>query len=105
MKKSEYLEKYGFDIPFTYEQLSIVGTNVEFLKGNKNKIVNHGIVTDLKFGDSVVIKNDNKYLTVSFAIGNWWSRDFPTEILAPFIYSDFTDNMIKKSISVLNENL
>lgn len=105
MKKSEYLEKYGFEIPFTDSQLSIVGTDVEFLKGNKNKIIKQGIVTDLKFGDSVVVKNGKKYLTVSFAIGDWWSRDFPTEILAPFIYSDHTDNMIKKSISVLKDNL
>jgi hypothetical protein len=103
MKKSEYLEKYGFDIPFTEKELSLVGRDLQFCKGDNDEIEKEGIVTDLTFGESTVKRNGKKYLTVSFAIENWWSREFPTEILAPSIYSEYTNDLVKKSILIINE--
>jgi hypothetical protein len=103
MKQSEYLEKYGFDIPFTEKELSLIGRDLQFCKGNDDEIENEGIVTDLKFGDATFIKKGKKYLSVQFAIEDWWSREFPTEILAPPIYSEYTDSLMKQSISILND--
>jgi hypothetical protein len=103
IKKSEYLEKYGFDIPFTDKELSLVDRDLQFYKGKTDKIEREGIVTDLKFGDSTFIKNGKKYLSVQFAIGDWWSREFPTEILAPQIYSEHTDSLVKLSMSIIND--
>jgi hypothetical protein len=103
IKKSEYLEKYGFEIPFTDKELSLVDRDLQFYKGKTDKIEREGIVTDLKFGDSTFIKNGKKYLSVQFAIGDWWSREFPTEILAPPIYSEHTDSLVKLSMSIIND--
>jgi hypothetical protein len=105
MKKSEYLEKYGFDIPFAEKELSLVGKDLQFCKGNNDEIEKEGIVTNLRFGDCTFIKNGKKYLTVQFAIGDWWSREFPTEILSPPIYIEHTNDLVKESISIIkNEN-
>ena len=62
-----------------------------------------GIVTDLKFGDCTFIKKGKKYLSVQFAIGDWWSREFPTEILAPPIYSEYTNDLVKQSMSIIKD--
>ena len=103
MKKSEYLEKYGFDIPFTEKELSLVGRNMIFTKGDEDEVEKEGIVTDLRFGDATIIRNSRKYLTVQFAVGNWWSMEFPTEILAPFIYSEHTDNLVGQAMSLIED--
>jgi hypothetical protein len=103
IKKSQYLEKYGFDIPFTDKELSLIDRDFQFCKGKTDKIEREGIVTDLKFGDSTFIKNGKKYLSVQFAIGDWWSREFPTEILAPPIYSEHTGSLVKLSMSIIND--
>jgi hypothetical protein len=103
IKKSQYLEKYGFDIPFTEKELSLIGRDLQFCKGKTDKIQNEGVVTDLKFGDCTFIKKGKKYLSVKFAINDWWSREFPTEILAPPIYSEHTDSLVKLSISIIND--
>lgn len=103
MKKSEYLEKYGFDIPFTEKELSLIGRDLQFCKGDNDEIEKEGIVTYLKFGDCTFIKKGKKYLSVQFAIGDWWSREFPTEILAPPIYSEYTKDLVKKSMSIIND--
>lgn len=101
MKQSEYLEKYGFDIPFTEKELSTVGKDVQFLRGDNDEVEMEGIITDLRFGDSTFIKKGKKYLSVQFAIGNWWSREFPTEILVPPIYEDYTKELVKEVTSML----
>jgi hypothetical protein len=95
-KQSEYIEKYGFDIPFTEKELSLVGKHMQFCKGDDDEVENEGVITNLRFGDSTFVKKGKKYLSVQFAIGDWWSREFPTEILAPLIYSEYTDNLIKQ---------
>lgn len=96
MKKSEYLEKYGFEIPFTEKELSMVGMDLQFTKGDKDEILNEGVVTDLRFGDSTVVRNGVKYLTIQFAIDEWWSMEFPTDILAPFIYDEYEKDLLNK---------
>lgn len=101
MKKSEYLEKYGFDIPFTEKELSMVGRDLQFCKGLNDEVEMEGIVTNLKFSDDIFIKKGKKYLLVSFAVGNWWSRGFPTDILAPPIYSEYTDSLVEESLAIL----
>ena len=103
MKKSEYLEKYGFDIPFTENELSLIGRNLQFCVGDDDEVEKEGVVTDLKFGDCTFIRNRKKYLSVQFAIGDWWSREYPTEILAPPIYSEHTNKLIKESLKKLKE--
>jgi len=105
MKKSEYLEKYGFDIPFTEKELSLVGKDLQFCSDN-DEIEKEGIVTDLRFGDSTFVKKGKKYLTVQFAVGDWWSIEFPTDILSPPIYIEHTNDLVKESISIIkNEKL
>jgi hypothetical protein len=101
MKKSEYLEKYGFDIPFTEKELSLVGKDLQFCKGDNDEIEKEGIITDLRFGDCTFIKKSKKYLSVQFAIDEWWSREFPTEILAPPIYQEYMHTLVNKAISKL----
>ena len=99
-KTSQYLEKYGFDIPFTENELELIGKDMIFTKGDDDKVMMQGIVTDLKFGDSTFIKKRKKYLSVSFAVGDWWSQEFPTKILAPPIYSEYTDSLVKESLLI-----
>lgn len=101
MKKSEYLEKYGFDIPFTEKELSLIGRDLQFCKGDNDEIEKEGIVTDLKFGGCTFIKKGKKYLSIQFAIDEWWSREFPTEILAPPIYEDYTEKLINEATKIL----
>ena len=101
MKKSEYLKKYGFDIPFTKKELSLVGRDLQFCKGDDDEVEKEGIVTDLRFGDCTFVINGKKYLSVQFAVGDWWSREFPTEILEPPIYSEYTEELVKESLSLL----
>ena len=100
-KTSEYLEKYGFDIPFTEKELSLIGRNLQFCKGDNDELENEGIVTNLRFGESTFIRKRKKYLSVQFAIGGWWSREFPTDILAPPIYQEYTNKLISKAINEL----
>lgn len=50
MKKSEYLEQYGFDIPFTEKELSMIGRDLQFCKGDDDEVEKEGVVTDLRFG-------------------------------------------------------
>jgi hypothetical protein len=97
IKKSEYLEKYGFDIPFTEKELALVGKDLQFCKGNDDEIEKEGVVTDLRFGDSTVVKKGKKYLTVQFAIGDWWSMEFPTDITAPPIYNDYENSLYERA--------
>jgi len=103
IKQSEYLEKYGFDIPFTEKELSTVGKDVQFLKGDNDEVEMEGIITDLRFGDSTFIKKGKKYLSVQFAIGDWWSREFPTKILAPPIYEEYTKELVNEAINILKD--
>lgn len=103
MKKSDYLEKYGFDIPFTEKELSLIGRDLQFFKGDNDELEKEGIVTNLKFGDSTFIKKGKKYLSIQFAIGGWWSREYPTDILAPPIYDQYTKNLLDKSIEIINK--
>lgn len=88
MKTSEYLEKYGFDIPFTENELEFIGKNCVF-ENSKKEVLMEGIVTDLKFGNSTSVKKGKHYLSISFAVGEWWSSEFITNILAPPIYSEY----------------
>ena len=97
VKTSEYIEKYGFDIPFTEKELSMVGKDLQFCKGDNDQVEKEGVVTDLKFGDCTFVDKGKKYLSVQFAIGDWWSREFPTEILAPPIYSEYTKNLVDEA--------
>ena len=34
----KYLEKYGFDIPFTEKELSLIGRDLQFCKGDNDEI-------------------------------------------------------------------
>jgi hypothetical protein len=104
MKESEYLEKYGFEIPFTEKELSLIGREMQFCKADNDEIIKQGIVTDLTFGESTVKRNGKKYLTVSFAVGDWWSREFPTEILSPPIYLEYTNDLVKQSVLIINDS-
>lgn len=83
------------------KELSLIGRDMEFSNGNK--IEKQGIVTGLKFGDCTFIKKGKKYLSVQFAVGDWWSREFPTKILAPPIYSEYTDELLKEAMSIIKK--
>lgn len=102
IKQSEYLEKYGFDIPFTEKELSTIGKDVQFLK-NDDQVEMEGIITDLRFGDSTFIKKGKKYLSVQFAIGDWWSEEFPTKILAPPVYDEYTEKLVEEATNILKD--
>lgn len=103
-KKSEYLEQYGFDIPFTEKELSLIGRNLQFCKGDNDEIEMEGIVDDLKFGDCTFIKEGVKFLSVQFKVGDKWSREFPTEILAPPIYQEHINDLVKESMYLINDS-
>lgn len=104
MKKSQWIEKYGFEIPFTDKELSLIGREMQFCKGYNDEIIKEGIVTDLAFGESTVKRKGKQYLTVSFAVGEWWSQEFPTEILAPSIYIEYTNELIRQAESITRLN-
>lgn len=104
MKKSEYLDKYGFEIPFTEKELSLIGRDLQFCEGENDRVIKEGLVTDLRFGDATFIKDGIKYLSVQFAVGDWWSKELPTEILSPEIYSDYTDNLTIKANEKINKH-
>jgi len=103
-KKSEYLEQYGFDIPFTEKELSMIGRDLQFCKGDDDEIEMEGIVNDLRFGDCTFIKEGVKFLSIQFKVGDKWSREFPTEIKAPPIYEEYTDNLAKEAISLIKDS-
>ena len=102
MAESQYLEKYGFTIFFTDKELEMLGKEVEITKGSEVRI---GKITDLSFGESIYHKDDKRYLTIKFAIDDWWSGDFPTEILEPPIYEEYTKETLKNTLKqIQNEN-
>lgn len=102
-KKFQYIEKYGCRISFTEKELSLIGKDLQFCKGDNDEVENEGIVTDLKFGDCTFIKKGKKYLSVQFAIEDWWSREFPTEILAPPISKKYVEMLVDTSINIFEK--
>ena len=85
-RRFEYLEKYGFDIPYTDSILDIIGRDIEAI--DDKGISRSGVVTDVRFGDSTVIRDGVRYLSVQFEIDDWWSREFKSDIKAPPIYDE-----------------
>lgn len=102
-KKSEYLEKYGFDIPFTEKELSLIGRHITFCEGFDDEIEMEGIVDDLRFGESTITRKKVKYLSVQFRVSGWWSREYPTEIKAPPIYGLHTENLKKEAMFLIKK--
>lgn len=95
--KSEYLAKYGFDIPYTDYMLDIIGVDVE-ITGKNDEVLKTGIATGVRFGDSVIERKGVRYLSFQVGIGNYWSQDFPSDVKEPPIYDEYEKKLVERSM-------